>query len=240
MTKLVPRIQQAFEEARKGGRDYLLEPEAKAVCIERGIPCARFLLARNIDEAIKSAESIGYPVVLKIVSPSILHKSDVGGVVTDVRNVAQLRASYRDILANVKKQMPDVEITGMLVEEMIPPSTEVVVGATKNSQFGSVIMFGLGGVFVEILKDVSFRAAPIDANDALEMITELRAYSILKGYRNRPPADIDALIDILLRVSTLVVEYPEIGEIDLNPILSSGEGTKVVDARILLGVPSKA
>jgi acetate---CoA ligase (ADP-forming) subunit beta len=228
-------IRSPLEEARKNGRTRLLEPEAKAVCIEYGIPVARFLIVQNVDEALQSADAIGYPVVLKVVSHQIIHKSDVGGVVVGLRNAVELRAAYRNILEAVRKNMPTADVTGMLVEEMLPSSTEVVVGATKNPQFGHVIMFGLGGVFVEVLKDVSFRAAPIHASDAREMITELKAFPILGGYRGKPPADIGALVDILLKTSKLVTDHPEIGEVDLNPILVSEKGAKAVDARIVLG-----
>jgi len=193
------------------------------------------LMAQDIDEALRSADAIGYPVVLKIVSHQIIHKSDVGGVVVDLRNAEELRAAYRNILKAVKKNMPAADVTGMLVEEMLPSSTEVVVGATRDPQFGHVIMFGLGGVFVEVLKDVSFRAVPINASDAREMITELNAFPILGGYRGKPPADIGALVDILLKTSRLVTDHPEISEVDLNPILVSEKGGKAVDARIVLG-----
>jgi acetyl-CoA synthetase (ADP-forming) len=224
----------SFGEAREGGGTYLLEPEAKALCIEYGIPVTRFSVAQNPEEAIRLAEELGYPIVLKIVSPDVIHKSDVGGVITQLRDTKEVKNAYQMILANVKKGIPEARVTGMLVEEMAPPSTEVIVGATRTLQFGPVLMFGLGGILVEIIKDVSFRAAPIDSSDALEMITELKAYPVLKGYRNRPPADIDALVEILLKVSKLVIERPEIRGVDLNPILVYEKGAKVVDARISL------
>ena len=231
----MPGTRSTLEDARKSGRTHLLEPEAKAVCIEYGIPVTRFLVAQNVDEALRSADTIGYPVVLKVVSPQIIHKSDVGGVAVGLRDAKELRAAYRTILEVVEKNSPGADVKGMLVEEMLPSSTEVVVGTTRDPQFGHVIMFGLGGVFVEVLRDVSFRATPIHASDAREMITELKAFPILGGYRGKPPADIDALVDILLKTSKLVTEHPEISEVDLNPILVSEKGPKAVDARILLG-----
>jgi len=231
----VPSVQEVLEGVRRNGRTRLLENEAKSVCSELGIPCATFRVARNIDDAVSSAEAIGYPVVLKIISPQVIHKSEVGGVVTDLRDAEDLRTSYNSILLNVRKQMPEAEITGVLVEEMLAPATEIVVGAARNPQFGFVIMFGIGGILVEVLKDVSFRAAPISRQDATEMISELKAHSILKGFRGVPPADIDALIEILLKVSSFVINNPEIKELDLNPILSSEKCTEVVDARISLG-----
>jgi len=228
-------IRFVLEDARKSGRTHLLEPEAKAVCIEYGIPVTRFLVAQNVDEALRSADSIGYPVVLKVVSPQIIHKSDVGGVAIGLRDAKELRDAYHSILGAVKKNLPTANLTGVLVEEMLPSSTEVIVGVTRDPQFGHVIMFGLGGIFVEVLKDASFRAAPFGPSDAREMITELKAFPILGGYRGKPPADIDALVDILLKTSKLVTEHPEISGVDLNPILVSEKGAKAVDARILLG-----
>jgi acetyl-CoA synthetase (ADP-forming) len=224
----------SFGEARESGGTYLLEPEAKALCIEYGIPVVKFSVARNSEEAIRLAEELGYPVVLKIVSPDVVHKSDVGGVITQLTDAKEVKNAYQRILANVKKANPEARVTGVLVEEMAPPSTEVIVGATRTLQFGPVLMFGLGGILVEILKDVSFRAAPIDSSDALEMITELKAYSVLRGYRNQPPVDIDALVEILLKVSKLVIERPEIRGVDLNPVFAYERGAKVVDARISL------
>jgi len=203
--------------------------------MEYGIPVPKFSVAQTPEEAIQFSEEIGYPVVLKVVSPQVVHKTDVGGVITGLGDSKEVGDAYQRILANVKKNAPDAKVVGMLVEEMAPPSTEVIIGATRNPQFGPVLMFGLGGILVEILKDVSFRVAPINPSDALEMITELKAYPILKGYRNQPPADIDALLEILLKVSSLVTERPEISGVDLNPVLVYEKGAKAVDARVSLG-----
>jgi acetyl-CoA synthetase (ADP-forming) len=219
-----------YEEERKN----LLETEAKSVCIEYGIPVTNFKLAKNEAEAVKFAEQIGYPVVLKIVSPDIIHKSDVGGVMVDLKTAKDVREAYKQILENVKKHKADAKITGLLVQEMAPPSTEVIVGAIKDPQFGPTVMFGLGGIFVEVLNDVTFRVAPITQEEALEMITEVRAYPLLKGYRNTPPADVDAIVKILLNTSRLVMEHQEIKELDLNPIMVYKKGAKTVDARIIL------
>ena len=234
MQDLMQRTPRSFEEARTTGRTYLLEPEAKGICVEYGIPVTVFKVAQTPEEALRFAEEIGYPVVLKIVSPQVVHKSEVGGVITQLRGAREVKDAYQRILTNVKKNKPGAKITGVLVEEMAPPSTEVIIGATRNPQFGPVLMFGLGGILVEILKDVSFRVAPINSSDALEMIMELKAYPVLKGYRNQPAADIDALVEILLKVSTLVIERPRISEVDLNPILVYEKGAKAVDARVSL------
>jgi len=228
------KVSRIFDGVREEGRDFLLEPEAKVVCMEYDIPVTAFRVAKTEEEALKFADDIGYPVVLKIISPDILHKSDVGGVIINIRNTDEVKDAYRKIIANVKKHKADAEIIGIFVQEMAPKSTEVIIGATKDPQFGPALMFGLGGVFVEILEDVTFRIAPITEQDAEEMITEVKAYPLLTGYRGRPPADIDTIISILLNTSKLVMDHQEIKELDLNPIMVYEKGAKTVDARIIL------
>ena len=173
-------------------------------------------------------------MVLKVISPDIIHKSDVGGVVLNLKSRREVRDAYDDLLKRVRSRVPKARIEGVLVEEMAPQSLEIIVGATKDPQFGPTLMFGLGGIFVEILKDVSFRVAPITELEAIDMIREVKAYPILEGYRNQPPADIEAIKDILLKVSKLVIEHPEVHELDLNPVFVYERGAKVVDARIIL------
>ena len=228
-------VSELLDIASKNGRSYLLEPEALEVCSAIGIPCPRFSLVKDMGEAVKTADKIGYPVVLKVVSPQVIHKSDKGGVVVGIKDPEELKASFRGMLGKVKEGTPNAEITGVLVEEMLPPSVEVAIGATENPQFGTLLMFGLGGVFVEALHDVSFRVAPIELRDAREMITETKAYPLLRGYRNQPPVDTDALVDILMKVSALVTEHPQLREVDLNPVLPYQKGAKAVDARMRLG-----
>jgi len=223
-----------FREAHKEERKYLLETEAKTICKEYGIPVTRFKLAKTGKEAVKFAEEIGYPVVLKIVSPDIIHKSDVGGVIVNIKTAEDVQKAYKQILENVKSHKAEARIVGVIVQEMAPSSTEIIVGVTKDPQFGPAIMFGLGGIFVEILKDVTFRIAPITEDEAREMITEVKAYPLLRGYRNLPPADIDAIVKILLNTSRLVTEHQENKELDLNPIMVYERGAKTVDARIIL------
>jgi len=225
---------QLLSQASKEGRKSLLETEAKVICAEYGIPVTKFELAKTEDEAVELAEKIGFPVVLKIVSPGIVHKSDVGGVAVGLKDAKSVREAFKQILASVKKHNPRASIVGMLVQEMAPASTEVIVGAIKDLQFGPALMFGLGGIFVEVLKDVTFRIAPVSEDEAREMITEVRAYPLLRGYRNVPPADVDAIVKIILNTSKLVVEHPEIKELDLNPIMVYKKGAKTVDARIIL------
>jgi acyl-CoA synthetase (NDP forming) len=229
--KEIPRI---FSQAAKEGRKSLLETEAKTLCMEYGIPVTRFKLAKDEDEATEYAVTIGFPIVLKIVSPDIVHKSDVRGVIVGIKNPRDVRTGYRQIVKNVKKHNPDAKIVGILVQEMAPSGTEVIVGSIKDPQFGPAIMFGLGGVFVEVLKDVTFRIAPITDDEATEMISEVKAYPLLRGYRNTPPADLKAITKILVNSSRLVMEHPEIKELDLNPIMVYEKGAKAVDARIIL------
>lgn len=228
------KTQRAFSQAIKEGRKNLTETEAKAVCMDYGIPVTRSELAENEEEALKLAEKIGFPVVLKIVSPDIIHKSDVGGVIVNLKNAKEVGNAYKQILSNVKKHDANAKIVGMLVQEMAPASTEVIVGSIKDPQFGPALMFGLGGVFVEVLKDVTFRIAPVNQEEAHEMIEEVKAYPLLKGYRGSPPADINAIVKIILATSKLVMEHEEIKELDLNPIMVYEKGAKAVDARIIL------
>jgi acetyl-CoA synthetase (ADP-forming) len=231
---LTGKTSDIFDEVRRRGGKSLLEPEAKAVCKEYGIPVTAFRVAKTEEEALKFAREIGFPVVLKIVSPHVVHKSDVGGVIVGINTPDGVKHARQEILANMKRLRADAEVAGILVQEMAPKSTEVIIGATKDPQFGPVIMFGLGGVFVEVLEDVTFRIAPITEGDALEMITEVKAYPLLKGYRSNPPADTRAIVDILLNTSKLITDYPEIRELDLNPIMVYEKGAKTVDARIIL------
>ena len=223
-----------ISQARREGRKALLETEAKAICMEYAIPVTTFKLAKSEEEATEFAGQIGFPVVLKIVSPDIIHKSDAGGVMVNLKSAVEVRNAYGKILENAKKYDAAAKIVGVLVQEMAPQSTEVIVGAIKDPQFGQTLMFGLGGIFVEILKDVNFKIAPVTKEDAQEMIAEVKAYPLLKGYRNTPPADIDAIVNILLNTSKLVMDYPEIKELDLNPIMAYENGAKTVDARIIL------
>jgi acyl-CoA synthetase (NDP forming) len=227
-------VSEIFSKVERESRKSLLEPEAKTVCMAYGIPTTKFNVAINDREAVKFAEKIGYPVVLKIVSPDIIHKSDVGGVIINIKDAKDVQSAYKQIMDNVKKHKPDAKIVGMLVQEMASQSTEVIVGATKDPQFGPTLMFGLGGIFVEILKDVTFRIAPVIEDEAREMIKDVKAYPLLKGYRNMPPADVEAIVGILLNTSRLVMEHQEIKELDLNPIMVYEKGAKTVDARIIL------
>ncbi len=223
-----------FSRVRDEGRKALLEPEAKSVCMAYGIPVTLFKVAKNEDQAVTFAEEIGFPVVLKIVSPQILHKTDVGGVELNLKTVEDVQLAYRNILSRIQKSTPKAEVTGILVQEMAPPSTEVIIGAIKDSQFGQSVMFGLGGIFAEVINDVVFRIAPINKAEARSMMTEVKAYPILAGYRNRPVLDTETLVNILIATSNLIIENEHVQELDLNPIMVYPKGAKVVDARIIL------
>jgi acetyl-CoA synthetase (ADP-forming) len=231
------KTNEIINNALKEGRVNLLEPEAKAICAQYGITTPEFDVASNAEDAVESAKKIGYPVVMKIVSQDILHKTDAGGVKVGLENDAEVKSGFEEILQNAKKYKKDANIIGVLVQKMAPSSTEVIVGALKDPQFGQTLMFGIGGIFVEVLKDVTFRIAPIVEKDAKEMIGEIKAYPILKGYRNTPPADEGAIVNILLNVSKLIMEHPEINQMDLNPIMVYENGASVVDARIILEKP---
>jgi acetyl-CoA synthetase (ADP-forming) len=220
--------------ARREGRKSLLEHEAKAICQDYGIPVTKFELAGNGAEAARLAEDIGFPVVLKIISPDIVHKSDVGGVMVDLKTTSEVKRAYRAIQAEVKRHRFGAKLSGMLVQEMAPPSTEVIVGAIRDNQFGPTLMFGLGGIFVEVLKDVAFRVAPVIRPEAELMISEIKGYPVLKGYRNQLPLDTSAIADIIVNTSKIMMEHTEIKELDLNPVIVYKKGAKTVDARIIL------
>ncbi len=226
-------VREIIERAKRDGRN-LLEHEAKAIVREYGIPVTRVSLARSEEEAVKEAERIGYPVVLKIVSPDIIHKSDVGGVIVNLKTPKEVREAYNRIISNVRNKKPEAKIVGVLVQEYAPQGLEVIIGLIRDPQFGPTVMFGLGGVFVEIFKDVSFRIAPLTEQDAEDMINEIKAKPLLYGYRGSPPVDIDSIKDALIKAGRMGLEIEEIAEMDLNPTMAYPNGIKVVDARIIL------
>ncbi|MBT8172212.1 acetate--CoA ligase family protein [Candidatus Bathyarchaeota archaeon] len=228
------KIIKIFEKVKADGRKFLLEHEAKSICKEYGIPTTSIRIAKNVEDAIKFSEEIDGPTVFKIISPDVIHKFDVGGVILNIITQEDAKKAYNKILENIKKNKPEAKIEGILIQEMAPSATEVIVGAIKDAQFGPTLMFGFGGTFVEIMKDVSFRIAPITKEEAKEMISEVKAYPILKGYRGQPPADIEKLAEIILNTSRLVMDHQEIKELDLNPVMVYENGVKTVDARIII------
>ena len=212
----------------------LNEFESKEMLRNAGIPVVETRLAKTKQAAIDISKEIGFPVVLKIASPDVIHKSDAGGVKTNLANVTQVGKAYNEIMSSVKAKFPGAVIQGVTVQKMARPGTEVIIGMSKDSQFGPVLMFGLGGILVELLQDVSFRIVPLVRRDAAEMIHEIKGYKLLEGFRGQEPADVKALEDLLLKVSEFVEKNPQIKELDLNPVFAYKDGVLAVDARIVL------
>jgi len=223
-----------IQMALKIGRVNLLETEAKTICADYGMPIPPFELVRSAEEASNAAQRLGYPVVLKIISQDILHKTEAGGVLLGVKNPLEVKSGFSRIKDNAKRYSPKARLEGVLVQRMVPQGTEVIIGGLMDPQFGQTLMFGLGGVLVEILKDVTFRIAPIVEQDAREMIHEIKAYPILKGYRGQPQADENIIVEILLSASDLMMENPQINQMDLNPVMVYDKDASIVDARIIL------
>jgi len=230
----IRRGREIIDGARADGRDVLLEHEARDLLALHGAPVGPSTLATDGDAAVIAAAGYQGPVVLKLVSPQILHKSDAGGVELGLENRAEVTAAFRRIVASARAYDPDAEIRGVLVSPMAPPGVEVIIGTKRDDQFGPVILFGIGGVLVEVLKDVVFRVLPISDRSAREMIDEIHAVKLLDGFRGQPPADRAAIAKLLGVVSELVQAYPDILTMDLNPVLVHQDGLTAVDARILL------
>ncbi len=230
-------VRKVFDEAYADGRVSVGETEARAVAEAYGLHLPKSQLATTADEAVRIAGEIGYPVVLKIASPDILHKTDVGGVKVGLQNANDVRDAFDLIVYRATRYVPDAHIWGCLVQEMVPMNgIEVLVGMSKDPQFGPLVTFGLGGILVEALKDVTFRVAPFGRQDAEEMLDEIRATALLAGVRGRPPADRAAMVDTLLRISQLVTDFPEIVEMDINPLMvyEAGQGAIALDMRLVL------
>jgi succinyl-CoA synthetase beta subunit len=223
-----------LEKALKENRSSLLINEAQRICNLHKIPTPKSYLATGVDDAVERAKEIGYPVVLKIVSPQIIHKSDVGGVVLNVGGEKGLKVEYERLISEVRRKQPSAAIAGILVEEMIPPATEVIVGGIRDDQFGPAVMFGMGGIFAEVYEDVKFRVAPIDRVDALNMIHELHGSRVLEGVRGKPPVDIESVLNVLTRVSDIMTEHGVVDQLDLNPVIVSPQGACAVDSRIII------
>ncbi len=228
------RVREILEGARADGRKALLEPEAKEVFRAYGIRVPPGRMATTEDEAVRIAEEVGYPVVLKIVSPQIIHKSDAGGVKVDIRSADEVREKFREIMENARRYDPNADLKGVYVQHMAPWGTETIIGTVRDPQFGPTIMFGLGGIFVEVLKDVTFRVAPVSPDEALEMTAEINGADILRGARGEKPKDVKAIAETIARLSQLVTDFPEIRECDANPVIVYEDGLSVVDARIIL------
>jgi len=227
-------VREVLDTVRADGRSSLSAPEAKRVCDAYGINVPQEGLATSADEAVSLAEEIGYPVVLKIVSPDILHKTEAKGVLVGLGTADEVSSGYDEILTNAKAYKADASVTGVQVQLMLPEGLEVLIGAIADPTFGPVVTFGLGGILVEVLRDVTFRLAPTSAEDAQAMVEGIRTAEVLHGVRGRPGVDRQALADMIQRVSELVSDFPEITEVDLNPVLAQEDGAIAVDARLVV------
>ena len=228
------RVKAIFQKAQSEGRLGLGDFEARDVLGAYGFKLTQSGLAKTADEAVDLANKIGYPVVMKIASPDILHKSDIGAVKLNVGDATAVRDTFELITYRATRYMPGADIWGITVQEMAPKGKEVIIGVTADAQFGPVLMFGLGGIYVEVLKDVVFRVAPLTRLDALEMVQGIKSFPLLKGVRGDKPVDLEAVVDAILRISQLVTDFPEIVELDVNPLLLYEKGSLAVDMRIIL------
>ena len=220
--------------ARADGRTLLTEVESKQLLHDAGIRVTQARLATTADEAAAAADVIGYPAVLKVVSGDIAHKSDVGGVELGLADADAVRAAYDRIMAAAKERAPGAGVEGVSVQQMAQQGTEVIIGTTTDPQFGPVLAFGLGGIMVEVLKDVAFRIVPLESRDARQIVREIRGFPVLEGVRGQPGSDLDALEAMILQVSQFASDHPEVAELDLNPVFAYPDGAIAVDARVVL------
>ncbi|MBI1865634.1 MAG: acetate--CoA ligase family protein [Nitrospirae bacterium] len=213
----------------------MLEDEAKDFVHVLGFSAPDHFVAGDVDEAVRAANTLAYPVALKVLSPDIPHKTDVGGVRTGLRTSEDVRRAYDEMMDAVARQAPDARIHGVLVEQMADPGLELIVGGIRDPQFGPVVMFGMGGVFAEVLRDVAFRLAPLAKEEALEMIREIRVAELLKGFRGSPPIDADAVAGTICRLGGLLTVFEDVAEVEFNPLLAYPEGPPTVaDVRVAL------
>jgi acetyl coenzyme A synthetase (ADP forming)-like protein len=229
-------VQKTLDTIRSEGRLSIGDFEARTIMQAYGLRIPRSDIAKTPDEAVSLASNFGYPVVLKIASPDILHKTDVGGVKVGLESASEVRDAFELMVYRAQRYVPEARIWGCLVQEMAPPGLEVLVGMNRDPQFGPLVTFGLGGIYVETLKDVTFRVAPFSVQEAENMLNEIRAHALLDGVRGQPPADKEAIVDCLLRIGQLVQDFPEIAEIDINPLMvySKGQGALAIDMRLVL------
>jgi len=230
-----PVITELFKKLRQENRLNLLETESRAVLTEYDVALPEAALATTAQQARDAAAKMAYPVAIKVVSPDIIHKSDAGGIKLNLKDAAEVEKAFGDIMVNGEKATTKERITGTLISPMAGPGQECIIGMIRDPQFGPVIMFGLGGIFVEVLKDVSFRVAPLAQEDIDEMIEEIKGYKVLTGIRGEKAKDVDALKHIIAKLSRIAIDNPEIAEIDLNPVIVHEQGASIVDSRIILG-----
>ncbi|HEY6482624.1 MAG TPA: acetate--CoA ligase family protein, partial [Steroidobacteraceae bacterium] len=227
-------VRKILDQAKSAGREALTAPEARGVCEAYGINIPKEGVASSGDEAVRLAKEIGFPVVMKIVSPQILHKTEAGGVLVGVKSAEAAAQGYETIVGNARKYDAKAEILGVQVQQMLAGGQEVIIGAVTDPAFGKLVAFGMGGVLVEVLKDITFRLAPASSQDAQSMLDSIAAAEILRGVRGAKPVDRAALAGMIERVSALVADFPEISEMDLNPVFATPEGATAADVRIVL------
>lgn len=223
-----------LEQFKKEGRKFLLEPISEKLLASYSIPVPPAYIAKNAEKAVKCAQELGFPVVLKVISAQIIHKSEAGGVMTNVDKKEKVRQAFYRIVDNARKYNPQAKVEGVYVQKMVPPGREVIIGVVKDRQFGPVVMFGLGGIFVEVFKDVVFRVAPIDREEAREMIDEIKGLAILQGVRGEKPVDFNSLSEAIANVSRLAIDFPQIEQLDINPVCLYPEKIYALDTRIIL------
>ncbi len=230
------KVEEILAVAKRENRRFLPEPLSHGILKAYGFPMIESRVAKDEEECLKAASEIGYPVVMKIVSPDVIHKVDVGGVRVNIKNEVELKEAYKGILESVKSMKPEAEIWGVFIQKMADKGKETIIGMHKDQLFGNLLMFGLGGIYVEILKDVTFRIAPVRELGTHRMIEEIRSHKILEGFRGEKPSDIVAIAECLQRLSQLVTDFPQIEELDINPLVvfEEGKGAAVLDARILI------
>src|ERR1700726_4524771 len=227
-------VRRILDQARAAGRSSLTAPEAKGICEAYGIAVPKEGVARTATDAAKLATTIGYPVVMKIVSPQILHKTEAGGVLVGVKSAAAAQDAFATIVDNARRYDAKASIDGVQIQQMLSGGQEVIIGAVTDPAFGKLVAFGLGGILVEVLKDITFRLAPATNEDALSMLDGIQAAEILRGVRGSKPVDRAALAGMVQRVSALVADFPEISELDLNPVFATEKGATAADVRIVL------
>jgi len=223
-----------IEQLRRQGKKFLPQPISEQIIASYGIPVPPAYIAEDAEGAVKYAKKLGFPVVLKVVSSQIIHKSEAGGVITDVDKEAKVKEAFYKIVENARKYNPQAKVEGIYVQKMLPPAREVIIGTVKDKQFGPVIMFGLGGIFVEVFKDVVFRAIPIDKEEALQMIYEIKGLPILQGVRGEKSIDFASLGEAIANVSRLAVDFPQIEQLDINPVCLYPKKIYALDTRIIL------
>jgi len=232
MTK--QKAQKIISDAVASSRKSLLEPEALDVLKTWEIPVPECVVVKDVEEAVSAAKNIGYPVVLKVISPDILHKTEAGGVKTGLKNEQEIVDSFNEMIFDISERHTTAKIEGFLIEKMVDKGIEVIIGGIRDAQFGPAVMFGVGGVMVELLNDVSFRLAPVTEEECIEMMMEIKSYPLLTGYRGAEPCDMDAITNIIIKVGSIMHEVDGIREMEINPLIAYPKGVMAVDARVIL------